>query len=66
MTDEDKTQQGVIASATQKLTAADSLPDIAGFEVKAIQGEGGMAKVYLAVDPELDRMVAIKNDEFAA
>ncbi len=60
VTDEDKTQQGVIASATQKLTAADSLPDIAGFEVKAIQGEGGMAKVYLAVDPELDRMVAIK------
>jgi len=60
VTDEDKTQKRVIDAPTQKLTPGDSLPVFAGYEVKGIQGEGGMAKVYLAVDPRLDRMVAIK------
>ncbi len=60
MTDDDKTQQRVAAPPTRKSPPGDSLPVIAGFEVKAVQGEGGMAKVYLAVDPGLDRMVAIK------
>jgi tRNA A-37 threonylcarbamoyl transferase component Bud32 len=60
VTDEDKTQKRVIAAPTEKLTPDDSLPVFAGFEVKGIQGEGGMAKVYLAVDSQLDRLVAIK------
>ena len=60
MTDEDKTTKRVITAPTQKLPPGDSLPVFAGFEVKGIQGEGGMAKVYLAVDPRLDRLVAIK------
>ena len=60
MTDEDKTEKRVITAPTQVLPPGDSLPVFAGFEVQGIQGEGGMAKVYLAVDPQLDRMVAIK------
>lgn len=60
MTDDDNTQHTTIVAQTQELPPGDSLPDITGFNVKGIRGEGGMAKVYLAEDPGLDRMVAIK------
>ena len=35
-------------------------PDIPGFKIEKVLGEGAMACVYLAVDESLDRKVALK------
>ena len=36
------------------------LPRVPGYEVTRLLGEGGMASVYLATDPQLKRQVAVK------
>lgn len=57
---DDKTYKRVEPAPTRKSTNKRSLPEIAGFEVNGVQGEGGMATVFRAVDRALDRRVAIK------
>jgi len=41
-------------------TAASELPALPGFEVQGVLGRGGMGVVYLARQPGLDRLVAVK------
>lgn len=48
-------------SAVARLRAlVDQAPDMARYEIGALIGEGGMGRVYVAYDRELEREVAIK------
>ena len=48
------------APASASLPPADNLPRIAGFDIEAEVGRGGMGAVYRAWDPKLARTVALK------
>ncbi len=56
-----ETAQTRSASSTEIENGAESLPEIAGYEVLALIGEGGMGSVYRARQPRLQRTVAIKT-----
>jgi len=47
-------------AATGDHAAGADLPAIAGYEVRRLVGEGGMGRVYEAVERALDRRVAVK------
>ena len=60
VTNDDKTFHRDPAPSTRQSAAVGPYPPIVGFRIKSVHGEGGMARVYLANDESLDRMVAIK------
>ncbi len=57
---DDKTFRRETVPPTRQSTPVEPLPRIEGFRIESVHGEGGMARVYLAKDRSLDRMVAIK------
>ena len=57
---DDKTFHRESAPPTRQSKTVEPSPRIEGFRIESVHGEGGMARVYLATDKSLDRMVAIK------
>ena len=60
MVDEQDTKLDPLKSPDDDATIVSDRPSITGFAIKNVLGEGGMARVYLANDLQLDRPVAIK------
>ncbi len=63
VTDGDDGSQGVVVSTDQprKLPLGNkSHPRIGKFEIRKLLGQGAFGAVYLAYDPQLDRMCAVK------
>jgi len=60
VTNDDKTYHREPVAPTRQSMTTEQFPRIDGFRIESVHGEGGMARVYLAKDRSLDRMVAIK------
>ncbi|MEM7455965.1 MAG: serine/threonine-protein kinase [Planctomycetota bacterium] len=56
----DGTRQGPLVSAATGAPAANRFPVVGRFEIEKLIGEGGFARVWLARDPALNRLVAVK------